>query len=58
MANQIDRALVYYVNRLINAGHTSIDIPMSLIEGSSKDALEEVYQLCKLSGVKVGIFQD
>lgn len=59
MVNPADNALIDYVQKIINSGSTHIELPTSLMQGASQEALETIRQLCKLSGVKIkGVFQD
>ena len=51
MSNNNDEILIAYVNHMINTGKTKIQIPDHLLRDVSKEALETVRQLMKLSGV-------
>ena len=53
MKNPSDSNLLQYVNKIINSGSTTIEIPAYLVQAASKGALETVRQLCKLNGVKI-----
>ena len=48
-----DVILLAYVQRLIRQGRTQIELPADLVTEASKEAIEEVRQLCKLCGVKI-----
>lgn len=48
-----DSALLAYVQRAINSGATRITLPLSLVQGASRQALETVRQLCALNGVRI-----
>lgn len=53
MGDTADRHLLNYVQSEIRTGTRHISIPFVLVEGASEGALEEVRQLCALSGVKI-----
>jgi hypothetical protein len=53
-----DRALIDYVNRVINSGSRTIRIPGSLLRNASKEAIESARQLCKLAGVTISVAAD
>ena len=48
-----DAMLLAYVQRLVHSGRTQIELPGEMVAEASKEALEEVRQLCKLCGVKI-----
>jgi len=50
-----DNKLIKYVQYSINSGAKTIGVPMSLLNGASKEAIETVRQLCKLAGVELAI---
>lgn len=53
-----DEVLIDFVNRAINAGHTRIAIPKSLLLATSQEAVETVRQICKLCGVEFEVVSE
>ena len=48
-----DQRLVDYVDRVARTGAKEVEIPLSLVLSSTKEGLETVRQLCKLTGMAV-----
>ena len=53
-----DRALIDYVNQVINSGSRRIQLPGLLLRDASAEAITSARQMCQLAGVSISVATD
>jgi hypothetical protein len=53
-----DQKLVDYVQGQVRAGRRTIELPIDLVQGASKEVLREIRAYCKINGVSISRIAD